>query len=41
MASGTTPADGKVFFREGGTEWAGTSANISVVGENFNELVVE
>lgn len=41
MASGTTHVDGKVFFREGGTEWAGTLANMSAVGENLNELAVE
>lgn len=41
MASGTTPVDGKVFFREGGTTWAGTLANMSAVGENLNELTVE
>ena len=33
-AAGTTPVGGKVFLREGGTDLAGTLANMSALGES-------
>ena len=35
------PVGGKVFLREGGTDLAGTLANMPASGEEWNDLVVE
>lgn len=40
-AAGTTPVGGKVFLREEGTDLAGTLANMSALGEKWNDLAVE
>ena len=41
MATEKALLGGKVFLREGGTDLAGTLANMPALGEEWNDLAVE
>lgn len=41
MATQKAPLGGKLFLREGGTDLAGTLANMPALGEEWNDLAVE